>query len=380
MNGLSDEELKRYSRQIILPGIGSTGQRRLKEARVLIVGVGGLGSPVSLYLAAAGVGRIGLVDHDSVNVSNLQRQVVHSSTEIGRSKVSSAARRLSELNPLIDVVEYDEPFTSASAERIAEGYDLIVDGTDNFPTRYLINDLSLKMRIPFVYGAIFRMEGQVSVFPGKDGPCYRCLFPEPPPPESVLTCDEAGVLGVVPGTIGTIQATEAVKLILGIGSPLIGRLLVYDALEMHLETITITRDRDCPVCHLPPDEIELIDYQGFCGVPTGVIDLPDEARITPKGLKELLASGERVTLLDIRQPAEWEISHIDGAILIPHDRLRSSLDRLDRNERIVVICHTGVRSARAVLLLRDAGFSRALNLEGGLERWRAEVDPSLPDY
>jgi len=250
--GLSPEETGRYIRQIILPGIGREGQRKLRDAAVLIVGVGGLGSPVALYLAAAGVGRIGLVDHDLVSLSNLQRQVIHSTPDVGRPKVSSGAERIRALNPTIEVVEHGEPFTSESAERIASGYDLIVDGTDNFPTRYLINDLSLKLRVPFVYGAIFRMEGQASVFPGKGGPCYRCLFPEPPPPESVLTGEEAGVLGVVPGTIGTIQATEAIKLILGIGSPLVGRLLVYDALAMRFETIAISRDPDCPVCGIPP--------------------------------------------------------------------------------------------------------------------------------
>jgi len=373
-------EVRRYIRQIILPNVGPDGQQKLREAAVLIVGVGGLGSPASLYLAAAGVGRIGLVDHDSVSLSNLQRQVIHSTEKIGLPKVSSAAERLHSLNPTIEIETYAEPFTSASAERIAGGYDLIIDGTDNFPTRYLINDLSLKLEIPFVYGAIFRMEGQVSVFPGKGGPCYRCLFPDPPPAEAVLSCEEAGVLGPVPGTIGTIQATEAIKLILGIGTPLVGRLLVYDALTMSFETISISKDPGCPVCRLRPDEIELIDYDGFCGVPQGGTPLPEEARITPTELKGRLDAGERITLIDVRQPGEWEISRIEGARLVPHDRLAGWIEGIDKGDKIVVICKTGERSAFAVSLLRQAGFERAMNLDGGLDRWREEVDPSLPDY
>ena len=380
MNRLSDEEVRRYIRQIILPGIGPAGQEKLRDAAVLIVGVGGLGSPVSLYLAAAGIGRIGLVDHDSVSLSNLQRQVIHSTEEIGRPKVESAAKRLSALNPKIEIETYAEPFTSSSAERIGRGYDLIVDGTDNFPARYLINDLSLKLQIPFVYGAIFRMEGQVSVFPGEGGPCYRCLFPEPPPPERVLTCEEAGVLGVVPGTIGTIQATEAIKMILGIGTPLAGRLLVYDALTMRFETIAISQDPDCPACTVPPEKIELTDYHGFCGVPTEGPGLPEEARISPLELKGLIDAGERIRLIDVRQPSEWEISHIEGTELVPHDRLAEWMKDSDRGERIVAICKSGERSALVVSLLREAGFERAMNLEGGIDRWRDEVDPSLPDY
>jgi len=333
VNGLSAEEVNRYIRQIVLPGIGQAGQRKLRDAAVLIVGVGGLGSPASLYLTAAGIGRIGLVDHDSVSLSNLQRQVIHSTENIGRPKVESAAKRLSALNPTIEIETYAEPFTSSSAERIGRGYDLIIDGTDNFPARYLMNDLSLKLGIPFVYGAIFRMEGQVSVFPGEGGPCYRCLFPEPPPADTVLSCEEAGILGVVPGTIGTIQATEAIKLILGIGTPLIGRLLVYDALTMRFETIAISKDPDCPVCALPPEKIELIDYHGFCGVPTEEPDLPEEARITPLELKGLIDSGGKIRLIDVRQPAEWEISHIDGAELVPHDRLTERMRTLDKTEK-----------------------------------------------
>ena len=379
MNRLSDEEVRRYIRQIILPGIGREGQRKLRDSAVLIVGVGGLGSPVALYLVAAGVGRIGLVDHDTVSLSNLQRQVIYSTPDVGRPKVASGAERIRALNPTIEVVEHDGPFSSESAERIAEGYDLIVDGTDNFPTRYLMNDVSLKLRIPFVYGAIFRMEGEVSVFPGEGGPCYRCLFPQPPPPESVLTCEEAGVLGSVPGTIGTIQATEAIKLILGIGSPLVRRLLVYDALTTSFETIEISRDPDCPVCGIPPDDIELIDYQGFCGVPSGPVELPAEARIAPLELKRLLERGEEIRLIDVRQPGEWEISRIEGAELVPHDRLAERMKTLDKTETIVLICKTGERSARSVSLLRDAGFE-AMNLEGGIERWRSEVDPGLPPY
>ena len=380
---LTREEIRRYSRHLVLPEIGRTGQQRLKNARVLIVGAGGLGSPVSLYLAAAGIGTIGLVDADRVSVSNLQRQIVHGTSTLGEPKVLSADARLRDLNPDIEVCAMQEAFSSANAERIAEGYDLIVDGTDNFPTRYLINDVCLRLGIPFVYGAIFRMEGQVSLFGTENGPCYRCLFPEPPPPESVQTCEEAGVLGAIPGTIGTLQATEAIKWIVGIGTPLVGRLLVYDAASMTTETLEIARQEGCRGCGVDPSTIELIDYAGFCGVPIDsgpAHQLPENATIDPQTLKSRLDAGASIRILDVRTPIEWEIVHLDGSTLAPLDRLDETMEALDPDEEIVVVCRRGERSARAVLRLREAGFGRARNLTGGLTAWSRDVDPQVPVY
>ena len=381
--GLSSEEIRRYSRHLVLPEIGMSGQQRLKSARVLIVGAGGLGSPVSLYLAAAGVGTIGLVDADRVSFSNLQRQIVHGTSTLGEPKVLSAKARLRDLNPVIEVCAIQEAFTSANAERIATDYDLVIDGTDNFPTRYLINDVCLKLGIPFVYGAIFRMEGQVSLFGTEDGPCYRCLFPEPPPPESVQTCEEAGVLGAIPGTIGTFQATEAIKWIVGIGTPLAGRLLVYDAASMTTETLEIARQPGCRGCGVDPASIELIDYTGFCGVPidTGPAhQLPADATIRPRELKARLDAGESLRIVDVRQPVEWEIVHLEASTLVPLDRLDEAMAHLDPDEEIIVVCRRGERSARAVTRLRKAGFGRARNLTGGLTAWSRDVDPRLPIY
>ena len=380
---LTREEIRRYSRHLILPEIGMAGQKRLKNARVLIVGAGGLGSPVSLYLAAAGVGTIGLVDADRVSFSNLQRQIVHGTSNLGEPKVLSAQARLRDLNPDVETCTIQEAFSSTNAERIAEGYDLIVDGTDNFPTRYLINDVCLRLGIPFVYGAIFRMEGQVSLFGAEDGPCYRCLFPEPPPPESVQTCEEAGVLGAIPGTIGTLQATEAIKWIVGIGTPLVGRLLVYDAASMTTETLQIARQEGCRGCGVNPATIELIDYAGFCGVPIGSgpeHQLPEEAMIDARTLKSRLDAGASIRILDVREPIEWEIVHLEGSTLAPLDRLDETMKALDPNEEIVVVCRKGERSARAVLRLREAGFGRARNLTGGLTAWSRDVDPQFPVY
>ena len=379
---LSHEEIRRYSRHLVLPEVGKVGQRKLKAARALVVGAGGLGSPVLMYLAAAGVGHVGLVDADAVSLSNLQRQIVHGTATLGRSKVESARAHLLDLNPDVEVTAYDEALTSESAERIASGYDIVVDGTDNFPTRYLINDVCLKLGIPFVYGAIFRMEGQASLFCKELGPCYRCVFPSPPPPESVLTCAEAGVLGVVPGTIGTLQATEVIKHILGFGTPLAGRLLIYSAAEMRFETISVTKNPECPTCSIDPSEIELIDYHGFCGVPTGEsgLDLPLEARITPKRLKRLLDSGAPIRILDVRQPLEWEIVHLEGSTLVPHDRLAAEIPKLDRKDELVIVCREGRRSAHVVAWLRESGFARARNLEGGLTAWSTDIDPQLPIY
>ncbi len=379
---LSQEEIRRYLRHLVLPEIGVGGQRRMKAARVLVVGAGGLGSPVLLYLAAAGVGAIGVVDADVVSFTNLQRQIVHGEASLGRPKVESARDRLHDLNAEVDVSTHNEVFTSATAERIASGYDMVVDGTDNFPTRYLINDVCLKLGIPFVYGAIFRMEGQLSVFCAEDGPCYRCVFPNPPPPDSVMTCEEAGVLGVVPGTIGTLQATEAMKLILKLGSPLVGRLLVYSADEMRFETVSVEKNPECPICGIDRSRIELIDYAGFCNVPVGAPEdfLPPEAQIEPSELKQILDVGEPVRIVDVRQPIEWEIVHLEGATLIPHDRLSFELDAIDRDEQIVVVCRSGLRSARVVAELRESGFRNARNLAGGIIAWVREITPHLPTY
>lgn len=379
---LSNEEIHRYSRHLLLPEVGKAGQRKLKAARVLVVGAGGLGSPVLMYLVAAGVGRVSVVDADAVTLSNLQRQIVHGTATLGRPKAESARGRLLDLNPDVRITTHDEAFTSETALRIASGQDIVVDGTDNFPTRYLINDVCLKLGIPFVYGAIFRMEGQVSLFCTEDGPCYRCVFPSPPPPESVMTCEEAGVLGVVPGTIGTLQATEVIKHILGLGRPLAGRLMVYNAAEMRFETISLTKNPDCPTCSIAPEKIELIDYHGFCGVPAEEpeIDLPPEARITPEQLQQLLDSGAPIRILDVRQPLEWEIVHLEGSTLVPRDRLVAELPKLDREEELVIVCRTGRRSARVVTWLRESGFTRVRNLDGGLTAWSTDIDPQLPTY
>lgn len=380
---LTNDEILRYSRHLMLPEVGIEGQRRLKAARVLIVGAGGLGSPVALYLAAAGIGRLGLVDPDVVSYSNLQRQVIHGGSTLGRPKVESAQARLHDLNAAIDIATYREAFTAQTAERIARGYDLIVDGTDNFPTRYLANDVCLRLGIPFAYGAIFRMEGQVSLFGIDGGPCYRCVFPTPPPPESVQTCEEAGVLGVVPGTIGTLQATEVIKWILELGSPLAGRLLIYDAGEMRFETVDIEKNPACPTCSLDRHEIPLIDYEGFCGVADDSLHetvLPEEAQITPLELKAQLAAGRSLRILDVRRPVEWEIVHFDEATLIPLDQLTARIGELDPEEEIVVVCRRGRRSARAVVQLQQAGFRHVRNLVGGLTGWAKEVDAGFPVY
>ncbi|MFC2079351.1 molybdopterin-synthase adenylyltransferase MoeB [Candidatus Bipolaricaulota bacterium] len=381
---LTNEQIERYSRHLLLPEIGVEGQKKLKAARILIVGAGGLGSPAALYLAGAGVGHLGLVDADVVRLSNLQRQILHGTATLGHAKVESAKSRLLDFNPDIRVEVYNEAFTSESAERIAGGYDLILDGTDNFPTRYLINDVALRLSIPFVYGAIFRMEGQASVFGDSKGPCYRCIFPIPPAPESVMTCSEAGVLGVVPGLIGTIQATEAIKWILGLGTSLAGRLLIYDAGEMQFDAISIEKNLDCPACgRHDPATIPLIDYDGFCGVPgtnQDNIALPDDGGLSATELKAKLDSHDPIILIDVRRQPEWGIVHLDGSVLIPLDELEDRLDEFSPLDEVVVVCRSGRRSARAVVRLRERGFKRARSLIGGLLAWAQEVDPSLPQY
>jgi adenylyltransferase/sulfurtransferase len=380
---LTREEILRYSRHLLIPEVGLEGQRKLKAASVLVIGTGGLGSPVALYLAAAGIGRIGLVDYDVVDSSNLQRQVIHGTASIGTLKVESARSRMLDLNPDIQVEIYNEPFTSDNAMRIAESYDLIIDGTDNFPTRYLTNDLCVLTGKPNVYGSIYRFDGQVSVFDARKGPCYRCLFPEPPPPGLVPSCAEGGVLGVLPGTIGTIQASEALKLILGIGDPLIGRLLLYNALDMSFEFVNLRKNPNCKVCGPNPEVTELIDYEAFCGVPGH--DHAESGResayeISAGDLAERLKSGLPIRLLDVREPHELQISHLDGATLIPLGQLAGRLSELDSAEEMVVFCKAGTRSARALELLASAGFRKVKNLQGGINAWAREVDPKLPIY
>ncbi len=359
------------------------GQRKLKAASVLLIGTGGLGSPVGLYLAAAGVGRIGLVDYDIVDFSNLQRQVIHGTSNLGKLKVESARSRLLDINPDIQVDVYNEPFTSQNAMQIAEGYDILLDGTDNFPTRYLVNDVCVLTGKPNVYGSIFRFEGQVSVFDARVGPCYRCLFPEPPPPGLVPSCAEGGVLGVLPGTIGTLQATEALKLILGLGESLAGRLLLYNALDMSFEYVKLRKNPNCKVCGPNPEVTELIDYEQFCGVPGHDHDEGSAGAgwdITATELNEKLKCGEHIHLIDVREPHELEISHIEGADLFPLGQLASRLSELDSAEEMVVFCKSGSRSARALELLNSAGFRKVKNLKGGINSWVKEVDPSQPVY
>ncbi|MER3457738.1 MAG: molybdenum cofactor biosynthesis protein MoeB [Chloroflexota bacterium] len=381
---LSNEEIRRYSRHLIMPEVALAGQKKLKTASVLLVGAGGLGSPLALYLAAAGIGRIGLVDYDVVDATNLQRQVIHGTKAIGRSKLESAKERMLDLNPFIQVDTYETVLTSENALDILRDYDVIVDGTDNFPTRYLVNDACVLLGKPNVYGSIFRFEGQVSVFYAKEGPCYRCLFPTPPPPGLVPSCAEGGVLGILPGTIGTLQATETIKLILGIGEPLIGRLLLYDALQMRFEEVKLRKNPKCPVCGENPTVTQLIDYEAFCGMPAHDREdgsgLALEWEITPRELKERLERGERIVIVDVREPHEWDIAHIEGARLIPLGELAARVHELDSADQIVLHCKTGARSARALEFLRGIGFRKLKNLKGGINAWAREVAPRLPTY
>ncbi|GAP05837.1 dinucleotide-utilizing enzyme [Anaerolinea thermolimosa] len=377
---LTQTELLRYSRHLILPEVGLSGQKKLKEASVLLVGSGGLGSPVALYLAAAGVGRIGVVDYDVVEESNLQRQILHGVDDLNRPKVESARKRMLSINPYIQVDTYSEVFSSANAEEIAAPYDILVDGTDNFPTRYLINDLAVLTGKPYVYGAVFRFEGQASVFAAGKGPCYRCLFPEPPPPDSVPSCAEGGVLGILPGTIGSIQATETIKLILGIGESLVGRLLLYDALTMSFQSVQLKKNPACKVCSDHPEITHLIDYEQFCGVPAhGHASRADIPQVEPREVLDRLARAEPLALLDVRDPVELEVSRLPGALVIPSGQVLSRLGELDASKEWVVFCRTGDRSARVVKALRERGF-RAVNLKGGINAWAEQVDPSMKRY
>jgi molybdopterin/thiamine biosynthesis adenylyltransferase/rhodanese-related sulfurtransferase len=376
---LAGDEILRYSRHLILPEVALDGQRRLKASRVLLIGAGGLGSPLALYLAAAGVGTLGLVDFDVVDLTNLQRQIVHGTKDVGRPKLESATDRIRDINPNVHVEGYPTKLTSANALEIAKDYDVVVDGTDNFQTRYLTNDLCVLLGKPNVYGSIFRFEGQASVFATDEGPCYRCLYPEPPPPGLVPSCAEGGVLGVLPGLVGTIQATETIKLLLGVGEPLIGRLLTIDTLTMQFRTLKLRKDPTCPACGTREIR-ELIDYDQFCGVGASAAPADTSDDITPTELAARLARGDDFDLIDVREPHEWSIARIPGARLIPLGTVGEAIATLDRGRELVVHCKTGGRSARAVKQLRDAGFTRARNLAGGITRWSDEVDAKVPKY
>ena len=378
---LSNDEISRYSRHLIMPEVALDGQKKLKAAKVLTVGTGGLGSPLALYLAAAGVGTLGIVDFDVVDESNLQRQILHGTSDVGRPKVESARDRIEDINPNVNVVVHEEALTSENALDIFADYDVIVDGTDNFPTRYLVNDACVLLGKPNVYGSIFRFEGQASVFWAEEGPCYRCLYPEPPPPGLVPSCAEGGVLGILPGAIGTIQATETVKLILGIGEPLIGRLMLYDALGMSFREMKLRKDPNCPVCGENPTVTELIDYQEFCGIPQAAA--AEQANGVPEisvtDLKRKMDAGENINVLDVREPHEYEVANI-GVRLVPLGELPQRLAEVDQNENFAIHCKTGGRSAKAVKLLQDAGFQNVYNVKGGITAWSEEIDPSIPTY
>ncbi len=386
---LSHEEVRRYSRHLIMPEVGMDGQKKLKAASVLLIGAGGLGSPLAMYLAAAGIGRIGLVDYDVVDYTNLQRQVIHGTKDVGRPKLESAKARIRDINPHVQVDSYPVPLTSDNALEIFAPYDVIIDGTDNFPTRYLTNDACVLLGKPNVYGSIYRFDGQASVFYAKEGPCYRCLFPEPPPPGLVPSCAEGGVLGILPGVIGAIQATEAIKLILGIGESLIGRLMLYDALTMTVEEVYLQKNPNCPVCSENPTLTHLIDYEQFCGTPAHDRSLYHaEAMgtavptITPQELQARLQRGDRLRLLDVRETHEWDIANLGhyGARLIPKNRVLEHMGELDTATETVVYCRSGARSADVIRTLQQHGFKKLLNLEGGINRWATEVEPELPVY
>jgi adenylyltransferase/sulfurtransferase len=384
---LSHDEIKRYSRHLIMPEVGMGGQRKLKASSVLCIGTGGLGSPLAMYLAAAGVGRIGLVDYDVVDASNLQRQIIHGTSKIGMSKLESAKERILDINPYVQVDTYATALTSENALEILAPYDVIVDGTDNFPTRYLVNDACVILGKPNVYGSIFRFEGQASVFHAEEGPCYRCLFPAPPPPGLVPSCAEGGVLGVLPGTIGAIQASETIKLLLGIGSTLQGRLMLYDALSMDFQFVKLRKNPNCPVCSEHPTLTELIDYEEFCGMPghdRSAFHSDNEAVVpvtTPREVKALLDANEDIIFVDVREPHEWEIVDISAATHhIPKGQILEHLGELDTAREIIVYCKTGGRSADVTATLREHGYSKAKNMMGGITAWAKQIDPSLPTY
>jgi molybdopterin/thiamine biosynthesis adenylyltransferase/rhodanese-related sulfurtransferase len=380
----SNDEIARYSRHLIMPEVTLEGQKKLKAARILCIGTGGLGSPIALYLAAAGIGQLGLVDPDVVDFSNLQRQILHGTEDVGRKKLNSARDRIKALNPNVQVDLFDTMFRSDNAMQLVADYDVIVDGTDNFPTRYLSNDVCVLMKKPNVYGSIFRFDGQCTVFaPHLGGPCYRCMFPEPPPPGMVPSCAEGGVLGVLPGIIGVMQGIEAIKLILGVGEPLLGRLVSFDALKMRFREFTVRRDPKCPICGDHPTIHELIDYEQFCGLPEAEVENAKEMAVPSINARELqakMARKEPFVLIDVREPYEYDICRIPGSQLIPLGELPARLSQLDSADEIVLQCKSGARSARALHILQEAGFKKLHNLEGGILAWADEVDPSVPKY
>jgi sulfur-carrier protein adenylyltransferase/sulfurtransferase len=380
----SNDEIARYSRHLIMPEVTLEGQKRIKAASILCIGAGGLGSPIALYLAAAGVGRLGLVDFDVVDFSNLQRQILHGTDDVGRKKLNSAKDRIKAVNPNVQVDLHDCFFQSENAKELVQNYDIIVDGTDNFPTRYLSNDVCVLTKKPNIYGSIFRFEGQCTVFaPHLGGPCYRCMFPEPPPPGMVPSCAEGGVLGVLPGIIGVMQAIEAIKLIIGIGEPLIGRLVSFDALKMRYKEFKIRRDPNCPICGDHPTIHELIDYQQFCGIPQADAEAEKEMdvpTINAVDLKKMFDRKEDFVLIDVREPFEYDICRIDQARLIPLSELPARLSELDSADQIVLHCKSGSRSAKALRILQEAGFKKVVNLEGGITAWSDQVDPTVPKY
>src|SRR5450755_397689 len=382
-DSLTVEEVRRYSRHLIIPDVAMAGQKRLKNARVLAIGAGGLGSPTLMYLAAAGVGTRGVIDYDTVDESNLQRQIIHGYSDIGRSKAQSARDSIKEINPLVNVVLHEERLENDNVFEIFSHYDLIVDGTDNFATRYLVNDACVLLNKPYVWGSIYRFDGQASVFWAENGPCYRCLYPEPPPPGMVPSCAEGGVLGVLCASIGSIQATEAIKLLTGVGESLIGRLMIYDALEMSYRTVKIRKDPECPICGKNPTITELIDYETFCGAVSDEAQLAAQgSTIVPRELKEWIDRKENIFLVDVREPAEFEIVSIPGAVLIPKGEFLngSALERMPQDKRIVLYCKSGMRSAEALAIVKGAGFADAVHVGSWVVGWVNQVDPSLPSY
>lgn len=382
MTQLTNDEIQRYSRHLIMPEVGLEGQQKLKGAGILLIGAGGLGSPSAMYLAAVGIGRLGLVDFDQVDLTNLQRQIIHRTEDVGRLKVESAKARIHEINPKVEVQAFNTKLSRENILDLIRDYDIVIDGTDNFPTRYLVNDACVFQKKPNIYGSIFRFDGQATVFVPFEGPCYRCLYPEPPPPGMVPSCAEGGVLGVLPGVIGVIQATEAVKLVIGKGDPLIGRLMLYDALKMKFREVRLNRDPECPVCGEHPTITELIDYDEFCGLTRGgpAEVLGREHELGPEEVARLLKAGKGVVLLDVREAHEYDIVHIDGSKLIPLSELHTRTNELDTAEAIIAHCHHGQRSLQAIKILESFGFKKVKHMRGGIDAWASEVDPEMARY